>query len=449
MPKAQAAVQRRQTVLFDVPATKSELSLSTRYNCIVVTIQGYRRRRAYFLAFSIKRSHLFLHSPWNRRLQADLEVISMSRVYIPTESNLFSHSILPVLGSGEGPVRSAVLAMSVMEWGLKDTGSLNDAAMIAGQYKLRALRQLHQTLECRERAEESLLACILLASAEISQGSDAAWLQHVRGALAILDASGDKINAALAGSVLRYCQLRYVLLRTTERQSSSHLLQKPESNGNERLDRLLLTRFASDKHSRELVDPQLGCSLEMLDLICQISMIECDSTETHPSLTLRDAYHTLGLSLERGILELAVVIAHDMDEYLAQSSECFRIAALIYLQLAVFRTPLNNQKINMLHKTLLNYLGKVISKQCQSRRSFPMWPLFVAGCTSLLDEQRKSVLQLFELLEGKWPVSNISTVSRVLWTIWQTRDLDASITSCRPDDWRQTIEKFGWKLSLS
>lgn len=344
---------------------------------------------------------------------------------------------------------SAILSMSAVEWSRRDESPMSHSYLAAAShYKVNALRQLQKTLQDRDRAEESLLACVLLASLEIAQGSQSTWLQHVRGALAILETAGNRVSAASTARVLRYIQFRYVLLKTTELHLPGAFRSSPaKARDDEAVTRLLAARLVSQKSARELVDPHLGCSLEMLDLVCQVSILE-DRVGDLSGSSPDDELCTLGLSLEQKISELPIEVSNDVDDYLLHSAECFRTASLIYLELVIFRRPPSHEKAAALQTRLLQQLGIVIS-QYLPRRSFPMWPLFIAGCASVLDDQRKIVLQFFEILETKWPISNIATVSRAIWTIWQTRDLGANTLAACPDDWKQVIQKFGWKLSLS
>ncbi|KAK1718443.1 fungal-specific transcription factor domain-containing protein [Colletotrichum lupini] len=367
-------------------------------------------------------------------VQYYFEVISNSRVYVPSERNLFRTCVMPVLLSSSGPLFSTVLALSAAEMVRRTPQDGVDYAGAAIRYKINALTQLQSKLNTALEAEENLLTCVLQASLEIAEGSRPSWLRHLRGALAIMDNHGDWITPECAALALQYFRFRYVLMKTTGCKAPHHDGQTDDCDeAIQRLERLL-----PGQGTFQTIDPQIGCSMELVQLI---SMISAGAQKD-------GGYTEEGSRLERRIRELDCSAESMHDDYLVKSAECFRFAALIYLQLIVYGATVRTRAIPHLLQTLLGRLGEVIVED-QPRRSFPMWPLFIAGCVSSSDAHRKAVLDLFNLLDSKWPIGNISTVKRVVWTIWQTRDFDGGGATSTDQDWQEIIDRFGWKLSLS
>ncbi|KAK1717486.1 hypothetical protein CaCOL14_004290 [Colletotrichum acutatum] len=367
-------------------------------------------------------------------VQYYFEVISNSRVYVPSERNLFRTCVMPILLSSGGPLFSTVLALSAAEMVRRTPQDGVDYAGAAIRYKINALTQLQSKLDTALEAEENLLTCVLQASLEIAEGSRPSWLRHLRGALAIMDAHGDWITPECAALVLQYFRFRYILMKTTGCKAPHPDGQTDDcDDAIQRLERLL-----PGQGTFQTIDPQIGCSMELVQLISMVSAGAQKDGE----------YSEEGSRLERRIRELDFSAEGTHDDYLVKSAECFRSAALIYLQLTVYGATVRTRAIPQLLQTLLDRLGEVIVED-QPRRSFPMWPLFIAGCVSSSDAHRKAVLNLFNLLDRKWPISNISTVKRVVWTIWQTRDFDGGGATSTDKDWQEIIDKFGWKLSLS
>lgn len=341
---------------------------------------------------------------------------------------------MPILLSSSGPLFSTVLALSAAEMVRRTPQDGVDYAGAAIRYKINALTQLQSKLDTALEAEENLLTCVLQASLEIAEGSRPSWLRHLRGALAIMDAHGDWITPECAALVLQYFRFRYILMKTTGCTASRSDGQTDDCDeAIQRLERLL-----PGQGTFQTIDPQIGCSMELVQLI---SMVSAGAQKD-------GGYSEEGSRLERRIRELDFSAESTHDDYLVKSAECFRSAALIYLQLTVYGATVRSRAIPQLLQTLLDRLGEVIVED-QPRRSFPMWPLFIAGCVSSSDEHRKAVLDLFNMLDSKWPISNISTVKRVVWTIWQTRDFDGGGATSTDQDWQEIIDKFGWKLSLS
>ncbi|KAL2880902.1 hypothetical protein SGCOL_003552 [Colletotrichum sp. CLE4] len=367
-------------------------------------------------------------------VQYYFEVISNSRVYVPSERNLFRTCVMPILLGSSGSLFSTVLALSAAEMVRRTPQDGVDYAGAAIRYKINALTQLQSKLDTAIEAEENLLTCVLQASLEIAEGSRPSWLRHLRGALAIMDAHGDWITPECAALVLQYFRFRYILMKTTGCKAPHPDGQKDDRD--EAIGRL--ERLLPGQGTIQTIDPQIGCSMELVQLISMVSA----------AARKDDGYSEEGSRLERRIRELDFSAESTHDDYLVKSAECFRFAALIYLQLTLYGATVRTRAIPHLLQTLLDRLGEVIVED-QPRRSFPMWPLFIAGCVSSSDAHRKAVLDLFNLLDSKWPISNISTVKRVVWTIWQTRDFDSGGATSADQDWQEIIDKFGWKLSLS
>ncbi|ENH70383.1 hypothetical protein FOC1_g10012308 [Fusarium oxysporum f. sp. cubense race 1] len=272
----------------------------------------------------------------------------------------------------------------------------------------------------------SRITCVLLASLEIAHGSCPTWLRHLQGAFALLESFGSSIDPNVAEFVLQYFRFRYILMETTQPTHQDSLHQAMAG---------LAKAEATLPHSRNLVDEQIGCSMDLVDIINEIS-----SLSTHD--ISKDQLYATGQEIEQRLEDLSF---QGTDDYLLRSAESFRIAAQIYLRLVCYNTAITHPSILALHESLLSCLSDIIVEG-QTRRSFPMWPLFLAGCACSSDEQRKVVLDHFMLMDSKWPISNISAVWNALKLIWHTRDLQVSSTN---QDWREIIHKFGWKLSLS
>jgi hypothetical protein len=361
-----------------------------------------------------------------KRLSADLpdvEVISSSRVYVDTSRNGFRTAVIPRMF--QGPLLSAVLAMSAAELAQNIPNGRNYQALSV-QYKVQALHELQQALLDSQGSEGNLLTCVLLASLEIAHGSCPTWLHHLQGALALLERFGTSIDPNVADFVLQYFRFRYILMETTQ---PSH-----EDDPYRQAMATLARAEASLPHARNLVDEQIGCSMDLVDVINEIS-----SLSTHISKD-DDAK---GQEIEQKIQRLSP--QDGADDYLSKSAESFKIAAQIYLRLVCYNTPITHPSILEPHEALLLCLSDIIVEG-QTRRSFPMWPLFLAGCACSSDQQRKVVLDHFALLDSQWPISNISAVWNALKLIWHTRDFHASSAN---QDWREVVHKFGWKLSLS
>ncbi|KAH7160353.1 fungal-specific transcription factor domain-containing protein [Dactylonectria estremocensis] len=385
-------------------------------------------------------------------MQYYAEVISSSKVYVQTDRNSFRTSVMPLVLFHQGPLLFTVLAMSAAEWGQNSIGDGRDYGALSARYKVRALHELQSCLADTGNSEENLLTCVLLASLEIAEGSRPTWLRHLQGALALLDNFSTSIDPSVAKFVLQYFRFRYILMETTQPKKSAQAM----SSGLEDLPYdHAMNRIAEAEYalplihgSESLVDELIGCSMEMVDIINQISALSLTIDPTNEEDVSIDRRHMECQHLEHRIMQLSPEIVGIEEDYLLKSAESFRVAAQVYLRLTCHEASISQPSIMEPHQKLLACLSDIIVEG-ESRRSFPMWPLFIAGCTCFTDEQRKTVLDLFSILDNKWPISNISAVWKAVRTVWHTRDLTATPASCKQQDWQDIIHKFGWKLALS
>lgn len=355
---------------------------------------------------------------------------------------------MPHILLAQGPLLSTVLAMSAAEWGQNVVTNGKDYRALSAQYKVRALGELQRSLCDGGNAEESLLTCVLMSSLEIASGSRPAWLRHLHGAVALLDSFATTIDPSVTKFALDYFRFRYILLKTTEPRPHTEQpvpADAPEASYDHAMTCLVKAEsslpFLDD--FRTLIDEHTGCSMEVVDIINQITALSLAVGQNNRQET-RDHLYSEGQVLEHKIRQMNLDAP---SEYLVKSAECFKIAAQIYLRLVCFDTSITHPSILEPHQDLLDLLSSTIVEG-QPRRSFPMWPLFIAGCTCSSDDQRKTVLDLFTILDGQWPISNIAAVWKAVRTVWQARDLSASPLSCK-HDWQEIIHKFGWKLALS
>lgn len=368
---------------------------------------------------------------------------------------------MPIVLATRSSLLLTVLALSSAEW----AGNHADDAhgQLALRYKTTALQELGAQLTREDHAEESLLTCVLQASLEIASGSCSTWLRHLRGAAAIISALRRYIRDDVVQFAAQYFSFRSTLLSTTGlggsnewpcewtfghatgagAGTSSPIAPCPAmpwpAPGN-----------ATDTDEELMVDDHIGCPPRLVATIGELSVF----TALNSALSLQAAEDV------QDVMETSINIdarLHNMcfsgpevgRDYLLKSAECFRTAARVYLRLACLHLPLVNSEIVQLQTELLRDLTCVISDR-QPRRSFPMWPLFIASCVCSSDEQRDTIMHLFTVLDGQWPISNISTVWRAVSTIWKTRDLTlTSPPAAAYQDWQRIISQFGWKLALS
>ncbi|KAF4976706.1 hypothetical protein FDECE_18443, partial [Fusarium decemcellulare] len=251
-------------------------------------------------------------------VQYYVEVISSSRVYVQTGRNGFRTSVIPRVLYQQGPLLSAVLAMSAAEWGQNIVLDGRDYRALSMQYKVRALQELQHTLPDSQSSEGNLLTCVLLASLEIAQGSRPTWLRHLQGALALVDSFGATIDPSVAQFALQYFRFRYILMETTQPTRA----QGQEANDSVDLAMAGLARAEANlptiQGTRGLIDEQIGCSMDLVDIINEISALSLVSGG-HDDTLSKDHLYMKGQEIEHRIAQLSVQDTNT-EEYLLKSA---------------------------------------------------------------------------------------------------------------------------------
>jgi len=376
---------------------------------------------------------------------------------VNTEGNPFRSLIMPFAYTRRGPLLFIVLALSAAEMASSGCGSPSGVMSGAAVYYNNAIALLQQSLQSACDAEENLLTCILLSSFEITRGSRPAWLQHLNGAVAIHDHFASSISRNSALFAYQYFSSRWILLETTmppgtypweevmaEHSMTFQLLQNLDTMLEQTVDTIPTVAMQN-------IDNNIGCSLEYIQLINRISILSamkfhCQSDAAATNETHR-LYSTTAMAFDDALKDM-VFVTRSKDTYMEQTSQCFKLAARVYLRLICLDATSTSLALIEMQADLVQALRLAINED-QPRRAFPLWPLFIAGCTSCEDEHRRLILDMFRTLERKWPIGNIAYVRNVTTQIWQSRDLNGYDVNSRRHDWQRLITTFGWKLELS
>lgn len=411
--------------------------------------------------YSSLESQLFQYCKWlyikEKKMELlivprlDLQVISKVRVFQDDPSNHFRSLVVP-LCIGQGPLRYAVLSLSAND---RRGETSVDYGQLALSYKSQSLRLLRESLAGMDHANEALMTCLILCSLEIACGSRTDWVRHARGAFAIINNFADLVDPQILFFVYSYFQSRTIFFLTTsasgQLDEATTATNTMHANTSELHDASnLKLDFDQLCTNRMRIQPHMGCSLGLLELIAQTTRLVQRKRQQRQSgrnsLTNEEDIRSRAMSI-RSQLESLVEENPSGNDYLATCAECFRVAADLFLQLAC-DVPLHQVFLQEKLCYLLGRIGRVVYEG-QERQLFPMWPLFLAGCLSSSDEDRLRVLDYFAVLSQQWPISNIPVVREATETIWKSRDLNPDSKSRDGFDWQVIIEQMNWKLALS
>ncbi|KAF2136047.1 uncharacterized protein K452DRAFT_148688 [Aplosporella prunicola CBS 121167] len=358
----------------------------------------------------------------NQLLQYYTEVMCKCRVFEDGACNPFRSIILP-LCYGSNRSLNAVLALSANDRRTAAASAV-DYTRLSLQYKNKVLKELFDSVSRADCANENVIICLLLCSLEIADEIQPVWVRHMQGAYAIMDSFSSFINNDIRSFALSYFEPRRTYLLT----AGSEILMENQSH--------------SAEISGDLM--HMGCSPQVVDVVAQITRLANTKREHRQSGNSSANFEVW--SYERGLAIRARLdsISHQGSSYLVSCAECFKIAAQMYLRHVIFDAPLGSTELQNLLQQFFHQFAEI---RYEARTLFPMWPLFLAGCMSTTDEERKTVLRYFETVAVFWPVSNVPRVRESVEAVWKARDLGSGTRDSL--DWQKAIDRLGWKLALS
>ncbi|KAL6898715.1 fungal-specific transcription factor domain-containing protein [Trichoderma evansii] len=170
---------------------------------------------------------------------------------------------------------------------------------------------------------------------------------------------------------------------------------------------------------RQTIVPILGCSLELLDLLCQV--VDNVHEPGHPDYLSESHLKTVrSLEIRLKYLEQrqAAVLQSDTKEVSqeTQTAELFRLGAIIYLLRMAKGEPENS-------KCLANAMDMAFKILNEIEYCDRPWPLFIIGLESRTEEHRTRMLKVLENSVKRRPLGSMNLVKRMVPDAWTQRDL--------------------------
>lgn len=353
---------------------------------------------------------------------------------------MFRQAVLPRALGQSGALFYVVLALSAAEWDRLYMSTATGFDHLSRSYKLQAMKRLQNTCHSGAHAESNLLSCVLLSSLEIIT-ADEAWLTHRAGAFALVESFLTSIDSGVVNFATEYFRSRSVLALTATNQSNEHLLRRKAYSNSPCFGRL-----QADKLRTQEFDVYVGCASDIIDTLDDIKELVQDTKITTRSDSARASQFRC---LEERIHQSLLPKTQAVSPSLLKSNKAFGLSALLYLHLTCFNSSIHDMLIIGVQTTLINTLCEILADARGQRQMFPMWPLFIAGCTCSAEEQRATVRDIFSHLAAHWPFHNVTAIERAIWAIWRDRDSLQLPCKSTSRDWQETLSKFGWKLSLT
>ncbi|KAJ4366153.1 hypothetical protein N0V83_007788 [Neocucurbitaria cava] len=315
------------------------------------------------------------------------------------------------------PLHNAVLSIAATERQL-----LNDRRFEkqAWWYKAQALKGLQATIASGSIGWPFIAAVLMLCFGDIADGCNDSWRTHLRGGLTLID----QINADCTESQMlrKFCLMYFV---------AHDIMGHTASSSSSSLESTSYTWLEDD--SMEEIDPLMGCSRGLLDIINQISDISANVERIRSSRAL-SAEELQHVDQSRSRLELALrnlrqhvpSTASSLD--LALVAEAKRTTALLYLY-DRFSSFMLSSTDSESSDIAYRHLNRLIHSLVSQLESLPvtatlLWPLFVLGNVSPDNEQhRRFVLERLDNLIKTRNLGSVRLARRLVEKTYRTWDL--------------------------
>ncbi|KAJ5378747.1 transcriptional regulator family: Fungal Specific TF [Penicillium cosmopolitanum] len=343
------------------------------------------------------------------------------------------------------------------------------------RYRLPALEHHHRALShlrnllsqdswAEKELDEMLGLVLMLCWFDISDSSRPSWVTHLNGFQDLSRTRQRRPGRSphsqdLASFFDRYFAFHLVLARTSFRINDlpcqSPLLP----------DSLL--------ENSDTIDPYMGFSHSLLLLINQVAELAWNQADNQ-KCTHNTAASRLRKSLE-GLDQILPSQCDDPNTECAAIAEANRLGALLLLQEIsssksastnnLRQQPTGTQEKTHYVKLILNLM---LEKKANMMRTavLPLWPLFLAGCCASGEEERITVMQFFDEVEGIHRFGNVAPAMEVIEMVWRQQDLSVQDERKRQrsviaNEGHKETQKFrfpwehamlmlgNWKLSLT
>lgn len=396
----------------------------------------------------------------------------------PFASLIFPYSVSSASSSA---VLEAILALSACHRARLEPTFKDTSLRLAGS----VLRRLRHRLRTEDAAQvaldsETLIIMLMLCLFEIVNECDERWVIHLRGARDLIRVRR-KVQLTTMGRLSGEDELAIF----AERFFAYQDVLGRTACGEEPIfgeDCWASSSSHGSCCSREVIDPWLGCSPELVSILCEITALSRCRAQTDldgvDNITIAFHIPTASLEARLGTLQQNVPPTYlyagggSDDIILQTSAELKRIAASFYLDCALRSAHPLLPESCMAIRQILRLVALLLEGRVTAGLA---WPIFVAaveldpledldldlaiprGSTEMPRHGRPFVLYALDRMAAGSSVSNVSQTRTVIERVWQSRDMEAlqEVDSTRvpkarqgQNDWERHVAPFCHGLSL-
>ncbi|KAH8812538.1 fungal-specific transcription factor domain-containing protein [Xylogone sp. PMI_703] len=317
------------------------------------------------------------------------------------------------------PLRNAIISVSANELRLTNDRRFEREAW---WYKSQALKGLRTSISSGEIGWPFIATILMLCFYDISDGCNESWMTHLRSGMGVMHQLDS--NFTESQSLRKFCLMYF---------AAHHIMGHTTTVLNETDGQY---SWLEDDCIEE-IDPLMGCSRGLLDIINQISRVTSDITEilskrplTGPEIV---SFTSTRNEIERSLHTVHQIPPVDSDgkvsdsTYLSQIAEVKRITALLYLheRITTILPPASRSSA-----AIASYKAGLIDsliEQITPLRNSPtlLWPLFVLGNASPEDEEhRRFVLERLDAMRRSRNLGSIRLARQLIEDKYRTWDLE-------------------------
>lgn len=297
------------------------------------------------------------------------------------------------------PLHDAVISIAATERQLLNDRRFEKEACL---YKSRALKGLQATISSGSVSWPFIATVLMLCFGDIADGCSDSWMTHLRGGLTLIN--DIRVNCTENQMLRKFCLMYFVAHDIMGHTAGTFGFDS--------------TPYAwLDDDNIEEIDPLMGCSRGLLDIINRITSISSNIDRTRSSRALTAVeLHRLGenrLQVEHALHTIRQHPPHSVTSpNISLIAEAKRTTALLYLHERfdlVSLSPSDHQHPAALTQTISSLVESLIA-QIEPLPVTPtlLWPLFVLGNSSPhIEEHRRFVL---ERLVGMQKGRNLGSV---------------------------------------
>ncbi|KAF2865406.1 fungal-specific transcription factor domain-containing protein [Massariosphaeria phaeospora] len=319
------------------------------------------------------------------------------------------------------PLHDAVIAIAATERSL-----LNDPRFEkeAWWYKSRALKGLQASIADGSVSWPFIATVLMLCFGDIADGCNDSWRTHLRGGLTTLNEL--HTDCTESQMLRKFCLMYFV----------AHDIMGHTAGGSD-VEPTPYTWLEDD--DMEEIDPIMGCSRGLLDIINRISIISSDVKRllSRRVLSIDEVrcFEQSRSQLERALYAIRQVPPPTTtNPDIARVAEAKRTAALLYLYERFASVPQASSGSDP-SETMRHHINRLVNALILQLGPLPvtptlLWPLFVLGNASPGDEEhRRFVLErLGRMLRGR-NLGSVRLARRLMERKFRRWDLQV----CEPD----------------